>query len=72
MPNDFILFYTGSSIDILALRSALENKNIQAIVKDNSESARLAGFGTPTPMLQQVFVHRDEIELAKNILAEVF
>jgi hypothetical protein len=48
--------------------SALEDKNIIAVVKDDSESARLAGFGMVAPGLQEVFVHQDELDEAIRII----
>tara|TARA_B100000780_G_scaffold242584_1_gene185442 strand:- start:17 stop:241 length:225 start_codon:yes stop_codon:yes gene_type:complete len=62
--QDFIKIFTGNTIDVLALRSALEEKSIVAVIKDDSESARLAGFGMVAPGLQEVFVHEDELDQA--------
>ena len=62
--QDFIKIFTGNTIDVLALRSALEEKSIVAVIKDDSESARLAGFGMIAPGLQEVFVHEDELDQA--------
>jgi len=66
--QDFIKIFTGNTIDVLALRNALEEKSIVAVIKDDSESARLAGFGTVAPGLQEVFVHEDELDQAVRIL----
>ena len=64
----FLHLFSGSSIDVLALTNALAQENIIPVVKDEGESARLAGFGQTTPMMQRVFVHDDEYEKAKGIL----
>jgi hypothetical protein len=46
VPNsDYSLLFTGSIIEVLALKHALAEKKIFPVVKDESESARLAGFG---------------------------
>ena len=66
--QDFIKIFTGNTIDVLALRSALEEKSIVAVIKDDSESARLAGFGIVAPGLQEVFVHEDELDQAVRIV----
>lgn len=63
--------FTGSSMHVMALRNALEAEGIQAIVKDDSESARLAGFGSPALQIQEVFVHEDEHEKALKILDQI-
>ena len=66
--KDFIKIFTGNTIDVLALRNAFEEKRIVAVIKDDSESARLAGFGMVAPGLQEVFVHKDELDLAVRIV----
>lgn len=65
---DFIKIFTGNAINVLALRNALEEKNIVAVIKDDSESARLAGFGMVAPGLQEVFVYEDELDQAIRIV----
>ena len=64
----FIKIFTGNAISILSLRNALEEQNIVAVVKDDSESARLAGFGMVAPGLQEMFVHEDELDQAIKII----
>ncbi|MGB1448403.1 MAG: DUF2007 domain-containing protein [Flavobacteriaceae bacterium] len=64
----YLHLFSGSSIDVLALRNALAEENITPVVKDESESARLAGFGQTAPMMQRVFVHEDEFDKAKQVL----
>ena len=64
----FIKIFTGNAISVLSLRNALEEQNIVAVVKDDSESARLAGFGMVPPGLQEMFVHEDELDQAIKII----
>ena len=66
--QDFIKIFTGNTIDVFALRNLLEEKSIVAVIKDDSESARLAGFGMVAPGLQEVFVHEDELDQAVRIV----
>ena len=66
--QDFIKIFTGNTFSVLALRNALEEKSIVAVIKDDSESARLAGFGIVAPGLQEVFVHEDELDQAVRIV----
>lgn len=66
--QNFIKIFTGNSITVLYIMNALEDKNIIAVVKDDSESARLAGFGMVAPGLQEVFVHQDELDEAIRII----
>ena len=67
----YLHLISGSSIEVLALTNALADQNITPVVKDESESARLAGFGQTAPMLQRVFVHEDEYDHAKAILKDL-
>ena len=67
MTGSFSLLYTGSLIDVQRLKGALEENNIFPIIKDETESARLAGFGAPT-MMQQLWVLATELEKAKTLL----
>ena len=67
MTDSFSLLYTGSLIDVQRLKGALEEINIFPIIKDETESARLAGFGSPT-MMQQLWVLATELEKAKTLL----
>lgn len=66
--QNFIKIFTGNSITVLSIMNALEDKNIIAVVKDDSESARLAGYGMVAPGLQEVFVHQDELDEAIRII----
>ena len=68
----YLHLFSGSSIDVLALRNALAEENITPVVKDEAESARLAGFGQTAPMMQRVFVHEDEYDKAKSVLKQLF
>ena len=68
MSSTYLHLFSGSSIEVLALRNALQEENITPVVKDEGESARLAGFGQTAPMMQRVFVHADEYEKAKTVL----
>jgi hypothetical protein len=67
----YLHLFSGSSIDVLALINALTEKNIIPVVKDEAESARLAGFGQTAPMMQLVFVHEDEYVKAKIVLKQL-
>ena len=71
MKKNFIKIYTGSPINVLALKNELAQKNIIPIVKDNAESARLGGFGIISD-LQQVFVHKDQVKESKKIVTFLF
>tara|TARA_R110002049_G_scaffold309289_2_gene520251 strand:+ start:33558 stop:33797 length:240 start_codon:yes stop_codon:yes gene_type:complete len=67
--SDYINIFTGSSIVVQRVIYDLENINISPIIKDETESARLAGFGGGIITgFQQVFVHKDELDKALAII----
>jgi hypothetical protein len=59
--------YSGSLIYCLNVINELSEENITAIIKDYSESARLAGFGSLYNE-KEVYVHTDEYETAIRLL----
>ena len=64
--------FTGSSLLVLALVSELDKEGIIPVVKDKGESARIAGFGITTPLLKDVYLHRDEIDKGKKVVKQLF
>lgn len=67
MSQAYIKIFTGSSMEVLAIKNTLESINIIPVIKDEAQSARLAGFGA-TPDLLQVHVHKDELARAQKAL----
>jgi hypothetical protein len=63
------LFY-GTAIDVAKLCGVLDTVGIVPVVKDQAESARLAGFGTLYTD-QEVWVHPVEFEKAREIVLEI-
>ena len=68
MPQNLVKVYTGSSIAVLAIMNALESVEIYPLIKDRSESARLAGFGATSIMQQELFVPKEEEEKTRDII----
>ena len=71
MSQTFVRILTASSVEVLALKNALQAENIIPVIKDESHSARLAGFGFSHNQ-QQVFVHQDELDKANRILKTLY
>lgn len=61
--------YGGSFIVVELIRKHLEDQGITVIIKDETESGRLAGFGPTTYGYQDIFVHESEQEKAQQIMA---
>ncbi|WP_298535607.1 DUF2007 domain-containing protein [uncultured Algibacter sp.] len=66
--SNYIKVFTGNFIEVQRIFSALEKLNICAVIKDESESGRLAGFGPSIQGLQEIHVHRDEHDKAITII----
>ncbi|MDD7885623.1 DUF2007 domain-containing protein [Flavivirga sp. 57AJ16] len=70
--SNYIKIFTGDFIIVQRIINELEAININAIVKDTTESARLAGFGGGiVPGFQEVFVNKDELDNAVPIVQKV-
>ena len=68
----YLHLFTGSFVDVLSIIDLLDELNIKPVIKDQGESARLAGFGNTTPLIQEIYLHEDEIDRGKKILKEFF
>jgi hypothetical protein len=71
MKSDFKRIYTGSLVNAQHIEDKLKEFDITPVIKDESESGRLAGFAPPVFGQVQVFVHEDEFEKATALLIEM-
>ena len=69
--NSYIKIYSGSPIIVLSIKQKLLEINIIPIIKDIQESAKSAGFGSVCGDIQDVFVHNDELVMAKKIISDI-
>ncbi len=70
--SSYIKIYTGDFIVVQRIVNDLEKINIIPVVKDQTESARLGGFGGGIiPGFQQVYVHKDELDKAIEIVERI-
>ena len=67
MNDAFTLLCASNVVEAQRVKASLEENNIFPIIKDESESARLAGFGS-TSMMQQVWVAKSDLKKAKSII----
>ena len=67
MKDAFILLCANNVVETQRLKALLEENNIFPIIKDESESARLAGFGS-APMMQQMWVAKSDLEKANSFI----
>ena len=75
MESDYIKIYSGNSMVSARIIKELEEIGIIPVVKDESESARLAGFPSTMQEIQEIYVQNSESGKAKiiidRILAEI-
>ncbi|WP_242206240.1 putative signal transducing protein [Aestuariivivens insulae] len=70
--SNYTKIFTGSLVIVQHLVQELEESGINAIVKDETESARLAGFGGGiVPGFQEVFVNNDELDEAMTVVDKI-
>ena len=72
MPeSNYTKVYTGSFIIAQLIVDKLNAIGINAIVRDETESGRLAGFGASIPGSQDIYVNNEEIDQALPIVESV-
>lgn len=60
--------YSGSEIEVTPVKAVLEEAGINPMVKNNVQSATLAGFGT-FGQAMELYVEEHEVEAAAKIVA---
>ncbi len=63
--------FSGNFIEVQMIILKLHANNIKAVVKNESESARLAGFAPSILGLVDILVHKDEITKAETVINEI-
>ena len=66
--NQWILIYTGTELSTKFLKLDLEDAKISGLLKNETESARLAGFGMDTFNGCQLYICEKDIEKARPII----
>jgi len=69
--SNYTKVFVGNFIDAQIIITKLHSIGIKAIVKDESESARLAGFAPSILGQTDIYVHKDEVNSAKTIIDEI-
>jgi hypothetical protein len=70
MTSNYKKIFTGESLLAKQVVSKLHGIGIEAVVKDEAESARLAGFASSMLGQVEVYVHKDEAAKAAQIIEE--
>ncbi len=68
MHSNYTKIYTGTSLLAKRIVDALHQINIEAVTKDEGESARLAGFASSMLGTVELYVHNDELKEAQKLV----
>ena len=71
LDSNYTKIFSGNFIVVQLAMDRLKSAGINAIIKDESESGRLAGFGASIQGYQELYVSNDEKEIAESIIASV-
>ncbi|TYB79704.1 putative signal transducing protein [Bizionia myxarmorum] len=71
MDSEYKKIYSGSFIIAQLIVERLDALGISAIVKDESESGRLAGFGATIAGFQDIYVNEEELSKAIPVVNSV-
>ncbi|WP_026753154.1 putative signal transducing protein [Sediminibacter sp. Hel_I_10] len=66
--TNYTKVFSGSFIIVQLAMDRLKSAGINAIIKDESESGRLAGFGSSIQNYQELYVNKDELSEALPII----
>ncbi|WP_055446465.1 putative signal transducing protein [Lacinutrix mariniflava] len=69
--SEYIKIYTGGTIIVQLIKQRLEAEGINPVIKDETESGRLAGFGASLIGQPEVYVHESETDVAVRIVEAV-
>lgn len=69
--SNYIKIFTGSFIVVQLITDKMDAIGITAVIKDETESGRLAGFGSAIPGQQELYVNKDELDAAMEIVESV-
>jgi hypothetical protein len=67
MDDTFVLLCATNVVEVQRVKALLEENGMSPIIKDEGESARLAGFGSAS-LMQQLWVAKSDLEKAKSLI----
>lgn len=71
MHTDYTKIFTGNSLLAKRIVEALHEQGIEAVSKDEAESARLAGFASSMLGTVELFVNNDEVQRSETIVQQI-
>tara|TARA_R110000737_G_scaffold193593_1_gene214864 strand:+ start:41 stop:268 length:228 start_codon:yes stop_codon:yes gene_type:complete len=71
METDYIKIFSGSALLGKRIELELKEKEIIPVVKNEGESARLAGFASSMLNNVDIYVNNTELEIAQEIVTKI-
>ncbi|MDG5491764.1 DUF2007 domain-containing protein [Psychroserpens sp. SPM9] len=69
--STYTKIFSGNFIIVQLAMDRLKSAGINPIIKDESESGRLAGFGASIQGYQELYVSDEELTQAQGIIASI-
>lgn len=71
MSSDYTKIYTGNPFISQLISMELQDMGIEPIIKDESESARLAGFAANIDGDREIHVHKEQVDKAMAVVKRI-
>lgn len=71
MEKEYVKIFSGNAILAGWIIEDLKKMGITPVVKDESESGRLAGFASPMQGDQEIYVQSGEAKKAKSMVDQI-
>jgi hypothetical protein len=71
IDTEYTKIYSGNFFIVKRIIAELESIGISPVVKDETESGRLAGFGSSIQNFQEVYVNDEQLNEAVRIIDKV-
>ncbi len=68
MDSAYTKIFSGSTIMAGRIANELHAAGIEAVIKDEAESARLAGFASSMLGNADIYVNKDEVDRSRHIV----
>lgn len=69
--TNYIKIFTGNFLIVQRMVQELQNNGINPVIKDESESGRLAGFGASIQGEQEIYINKDEFVTANMVIENI-
>lgn len=71
MDSNYTKIFSGNRFMAQRIEGKLKEMDINPIIKDESDSARLAGFAANVDGNLEVYVHHSEVHTAEEVIKQI-